>query len=117
MLSLIFSRATKRRVVGLLALGEWGPPTGAITGSVATQQPGQESIASGAVAEPVVHVVGGGGAGGGLWRARLLPHFRSEIPSITGTVSTTQARQVSRLSGEMIDTELEMLTAILLAIA
>jgi hypothetical protein len=113
MLSLLFNRFPKRRVVGLLALGEWGPATGAISGSVATQQAGQGSIVSGTVAEPVVQVVGGGG----LWRVRLLPHFNTKIPAVTGSVATTQARQESRLTGEMIDTELEMLTAILLEIA
>jgi hypothetical protein len=33
---------------------------------------------------------------------------------ITGTCKTGQAKQESRLTGDMIDTELEMLTAILL---
>ena len=112
MLTLLFQRGQKRRMVGLLALGEWGPATGAITGSVATQQPGQESHVSGTVSEPAVIVVGGG-----VWRGRLLPQFTTKIPAITGSVTSEQARQVSLLTGEMIDTELEMFAATMLEIA
>jgi hypothetical protein len=113
MLALIFNRAPKRRIVGLLALGEWGPATNAISGSITTDQPGQQSIASGAVVEPVVHVVsGGGGSGFGIG-----PYPWKKIPAITGVCRTEQARQDSQLTGDVIDTELEMVTAILLMAA
>jgi hypothetical protein len=86
-------------------------------GFCSTQQAGQQSLASGTVVEPIVIVVGGGGggAGGGLWRGRLVPHFTTKIPAIAGTVSTMQARQVSLATGDMVDTELEMFAAILMA--
>jgi hypothetical protein len=113
MLALIFNQAPSRRIVGLLALGEWGPATGAITGSVASQQAGQQSLAVGTVVEPVVIVVGGGSSGfGGFGFGKKFP---SKIPAITGTVRTAQQRQESIALGEMIDTELEMVTAILMA--
>jgi hypothetical protein len=44
-----------------------------------------------------------------------VPHFTTKIPAIAGTVSTMQARQVSLATGDMVDTELEMFAAILMA--
>ena len=103
-------------MVGLLALGDWGPATGApaaVSGAITTEQPGQQSIASGTVVEPVTIVVGGGA----VWRGRLLPQFETKIPEITGTISSAQPRQESVMTGDMIDTELELVTAIMLAVA
>ena len=115
MLTLIFSRVANRRPVGLLALGEWSPATGApaaVSGTITTANAGQEDIASGAVVEPVVTVVGGGGGGGWIWPRA--PVTRLEI---TGRMRTAQARQESVLTGDMVDTELELIAAILLASA
>jgi hypothetical protein len=89
-------------IIGLLALGEWGPPAGAISGSVTSVQAEQKSLAAGNVEELIL--VGGGG---GSW---IWPRLE-----ITGTVRSAQARQQSVAIGEMIDTELEMLTALLMA--
>ncbi len=112
MLSLIFSRATKRRMVGLLALGEWGPATGAITGSVSTAQAKQETLAGGTVLEPVQTGVGGGG---GPWiypwprhppgRSWFDPRPQNKIPArgaISGSVTTQQARQQSLAVGTVV---------------
>jgi hypothetical protein len=116
MLTLIFNRAAKRRIVGLLALGGWGPATGAISGSVSTEQARQETLAGGTVLEPIETGIGRGGFSIGPW-VRPRPHFTLKIPAITGACETRQGRQESLLTGDMIDTELEMLTAILLQIA
>jgi hypothetical protein len=68
----------------------------------------------------VAPVQTGGGFGGGGWiplrprTGRVVPF---EIPAITGTVRTAQARQESVAFGEMIDTELEMVTLLLLELA
>jgi hypothetical protein len=105
MLSLIFSRAKKRNVIGLLALGEWGPPSGAISGSVATQQAPQQDLASGTVVEPVVHVVGGGGGGGGWggWvSVRSAGEWRAARTAISGSVKTQQARQQTLAVGTVV---------------
>jgi hypothetical protein len=115
MLTLLLNRFPRRRIVGLLALREWGPATGAITQSVATEQAGQQSLASGTVVAPVQT---GGGLGGGAWiplRPRTGRVTPLEIPAITGSVRSAQARQESIAFGEMIDTELEMVVAILMA--
>jgi hypothetical protein len=61
-----------------------------------------------------VQVVGGGGGGSGV--IPIGPYPR-KIPAITGVCATQQRKQESVLTGDMIDTELEMMTAILLMAA
>lgn len=104
MLALIFSRAANRRPVGLLALGEWSPATGAITGTVTTRQAGQQDLASGAVVEPVVTVVSGGGGGGGGWVSLRRPgEWRPARAAISGSVTTQQAGQQSLAVGGVVN--------------
>jgi hypothetical protein len=88
--------------------------TAAVSGAITTEQPGQQDIASGAVVQPVVTFVGAGGGGSGFG---IGPYPWKKIPAITGVCRTVQRRQESVLTGDMIDVELEMLTAIVLQIA
>jgi hypothetical protein len=92
------------------------PDLTSITGSVSTEQAGQQILAVRTVIAPVR--TGSGGSGGGGWirlRRRTGRVTPLEIPAITGTVRTAQARQESIAFGETIDTELEMVVAILMA--
>ena len=114
MLTLVFYRTPKRRIVGLLALGEWGSATGAISGSVSTEQARQKTLAGGTVSVPV-HADAGTSGGLSIRPRRYPPLFL--IPAITGVIETCQNRQQTSAVGEVLDAELEMVTLLLLELA
>lgn len=93
-------------MVGLLALGEWGPAIGAISGLISSEQARQQSIASGTVVESVVQVVSGGGWGDGDWiplgRLGEWRQWRPTGRAISGSVRTQQARQQSLAVGTVV---------------
>ncbi len=108
MLTLLFNRYPKRQPVGLLALGEWGPATGAISGSCSTDQARQQTFARGTVVAPAQIGSGGGGGGDGRWIPLPAGPTPWRIPAIAGQVRMSQAAQNTIAIGEMIDAELEM---------
>lgn len=120
MLALLFNRTSgARRLIGLLALGEWGPATGKISGTVSTSQAPQQTLANGNIVAPVVGV--GGGSGAGVFSLELsgppLRYVTPKIAAIRGRVESRQATQETRLTGDMVDTELEMVLMALMAVA
>lgn len=80
-----------KSIIGLLALGEWSPATGAVVRSVQAEQ---HSLATGLVVEPVVLVFAGGGSGSGSELGLPAP-----VPAITGAATGVQGRQQAASRG------------------